>query len=71
MLKLTSERAELADGQDILELGCGWGSLSLWMAARFPNAQIIGVSNSRTQKSSSTPRRGGAASATLPSSPAT
>ena len=50
MLKLYGERAELADGQRILELGCGWGSLTLWMAQRFPNARITGVSNSRTQR---------------------
>jgi cyclopropane-fatty-acyl-phospholipid synthase len=50
MLGLTCERAELADGQRILELGCGWGSLSLWMAEHYPNAQITSVSNSRTQK---------------------
>ncbi len=50
MLALTCERADLADGQRILELGCGWGSLSLWMAERYPNAKIVGVSNSATQK---------------------
>jgi cyclopropane-fatty-acyl-phospholipid synthase len=50
MLGLTCERAELADGQQILELGCGWGSLSLWMAEHYPNAKITSVSNSRTQK---------------------
>ena len=50
MLALYGERAELADGQRILELGCGWGSLTLWMAERFPNARITGVSNSRTQR---------------------
>jgi cyclopropane-fatty-acyl-phospholipid synthase len=50
MLALTCERAELADGLRILELGCGWGSLSLWMAEKFPGARITGVSNSRTQK---------------------
>ncbi len=50
MLKLTCARAELADGHRILELGCGWGSLSLWMAEHFPNARITSVSNSRTQK---------------------
>ena len=49
MLALTCERAELADGQHVLELGCGWGSLSLWMAERNPRAQITGVTNSRTQ----------------------
>ncbi len=50
MLALTCERAELADGQRILELGCGWGSLSLWMAAKYPSAQITVVSNSHSQK---------------------
>lgn len=50
MLALTCERAQLADGHRILELGCGWGSLSLWMAERYPRAQITGVSNSRSQK---------------------
>jgi cyclopropane-fatty-acyl-phospholipid synthase len=50
MLELTTERAELKDGMSILELGCGWGSLSLFMAAKYPNAKITGVSNSRTQK---------------------
>jgi cyclopropane-fatty-acyl-phospholipid synthase len=50
MLKLYSERAELADGQDILELGCGWGSLTLWMAERYPKARITAVSNSRPQR---------------------
>jgi cyclopropane-fatty-acyl-phospholipid synthase len=50
MLALSAERAALADGQRILELGCGWGSLALWMARRFPHARIVGVSNSGTQK---------------------
>jgi cyclopropane-fatty-acyl-phospholipid synthase len=50
MLRLYVERAQIADGQTILELGCGWGSLSLWLAGRFPNARITGVSHSRTQK---------------------
>lgn len=50
MLALTAERARLADGQRILELGCGWGSLSLWMAERFPRATITAVSNSASQK---------------------
>ena len=50
MLALTCERAALADGQDILELGCGWGSLTLWMAERYPHARITAVSNSRTQR---------------------
>jgi cyclopropane-fatty-acyl-phospholipid synthase len=50
MLGLYVERARIADGQDILELGCGWGSLSLYLAERFPGSRITGVSNSRTQK---------------------
>lgn len=50
MLKKTCERAGLEDGMDILELGCGWGSLSLWMAQRYPNATITAVSNSHSQK---------------------
>ena len=49
-LDLTCQRAELADGQCILELGCGWGSLTLYMAARYPNASILAVSNSPPQR---------------------
>ena len=44
------ERAQLRDGQDILEIGCGWGSLSLYMAEHYPNARITVVSNSATQR---------------------
>jgi cyclopropane-fatty-acyl-phospholipid synthase len=50
MLDCYVSRGGLADGQDILELGCGWGSLSLWLADRFPHSRITGVSHSRTQK---------------------
>lgn len=50
MLELTCRRAELADGQQVLELGCGWGSLSLFMAEKFRNSNIIAVSNSHSQK---------------------
>jgi cyclopropane-fatty-acyl-phospholipid synthase len=50
MLALTCERARLADGQRILELGCGWGSLSLWIAEHYPHTRITAVSNSRSQK---------------------
>lgn len=50
MLELTCERAELENGQNVLELGCGWGSLSLFMAARYPGSTFTVVSNSRTQK---------------------
>lgn len=49
-LELTAEHARLADGQTILELGCGWGSLSLFMAERYPNARITAVSNSQSQR---------------------
>lgn len=50
MLALTCERARLKDGQDVLELGCGWGSLTLWMAEKYPHSRITGVSNSRDQR---------------------
>ncbi|MHA3050367.1 SAM-dependent methyltransferase [Acinetobacter sp. ANC 4639] len=49
-LQLYSQRAQLKDGQTILELGCGWGSFTLWMAERYPNAHITAVSNSKTQR---------------------
>ena len=49
-LQATCERAQLVDGQDVLELGCGWGSLSLWMARRYPKSRITAVSNSRSQR---------------------
>jgi cyclopropane-fatty-acyl-phospholipid synthase len=50
MLDLYVDRARLDDGQSILELGCGWGSLTLHMARRLPNARIVAVSNSRPQR---------------------
>lgn len=50
MLALTCERAELSDGQRVLELGCGWGSLSLWMAENYPKSRITAVSNSAPQR---------------------
>lgn len=49
-LQQYGERAQLQDGQDILELGCGWGSLTLWMAAQYPQARITAVSNSNSQR---------------------
>ena len=49
-LRQTVEHADLADGQSILELGCGWGSLSLWMARQFPKSHITAVSNSHSQR---------------------
>lgn len=50
MLELTAERAGLEDGMEVLELGCGWGSLSIWMAEKYPNSSITAVSNSRPQR---------------------
>lgn len=50
MLQLTMQRAELKEGQQILDLGCGWGSLSLQMARQYPQSQITAVSNSHSQK---------------------
>jgi cyclopropane-fatty-acyl-phospholipid synthase len=50
MLDLTTERAQVEDGHRILELGCGWGSLTLHLARRFPASQIVAVSNSAPQR---------------------
>ena len=50
MLEITCTRAELENGQQVLELGCGWGSLSLFMSAKYPQSRFTVVSNSRTQK---------------------
>lgn len=50
MLCLTAERAGLADGQRILDLGCGWGSFCLWAAERYPGSRILAVSNSSGQR---------------------
>lgn len=49
-LEETIAHAQLADGQKILELGCGWGALSLFIASRFPQARITAVSNSNSQR---------------------
>ena len=49
MLELTAERAGLVDGMDVLDLGCGWGSLTLWVARNYPRCRVTAVSNSRTQ----------------------
>jgi len=50
MLNLYVERARLQDGMDILDLGCGWGSVSLFMSAKFPNSKVTGLSNSNSQR---------------------
>ena len=49
-LQISCDHADLKDGQQILELGCGWGSLTLWMAAHYPKSQITAVSNSNSQR---------------------
>jgi cyclopropane-fatty-acyl-phospholipid synthase len=50
MLALTCERADLVDGQYVMDLGCGWGSLTLFLAERYPNMRIVAVSNSKSQR---------------------
>ncbi|MFT7485580.1 MAG: cyclopropane-fatty-acyl-phospholipid synthase [Candidatus Paceibacteria bacterium] len=50
MLALTAQRAMLVNGQDVLELGCGWGSLTLWMAENYPASRIVAISNSASQR---------------------
>jgi cyclopropane-fatty-acyl-phospholipid synthase len=50
MLRLSCQRAGLREGMDILELGCGWGSLTLWMARHYPGSRITAVSNSALQR---------------------
>jgi len=49
-LRLTCHRAEIADGMRVLDLGCGWGSVTLWIAERYPHAHVTAVSNSRPQR---------------------
>jgi cyclopropane-fatty-acyl-phospholipid synthase len=49
-LKLTCERAGVEDGMQVMDLGCGWGSLSLWIAERYPGARVVSVSNSHSQR---------------------
>jgi cyclopropane-fatty-acyl-phospholipid synthase len=50
MLRLTCERAGIEDGMDVLDLGCGWGALSIWMAEHYPRARVLAVSNSHRQR---------------------
>ena len=49
MLELTARRAGLEDGMDVLDLGCGWGSFSMWVLRHYPRCRVLAVSNSRTQ----------------------
>ncbi len=56
MLGLTCERASVEDGMTLLDLGCGWGSLTLWLAERYPSSRIVAVSNSRVQREFLEPR---------------
>ncbi len=50
MLDMYCERAELYDGMNLIDLGCGWGSVTLYMAGKYPNSQITAISNSNTQR---------------------
>ncbi|KAJ4830155.1 hypothetical protein Tsubulata_042905 [Turnera subulata] len=50
MLELYCERAKLKDGHTVLDVGCGWGSLSLFIAQKYANCKITGICNSTTQK---------------------
>jgi len=50
MLERFCQRAEIRDGMDVLELGCGWGSLCLWVAQHFPGCRVLAISNSQTQR---------------------
>ncbi len=50
MLRLTCQRAGIEDGMRVFELGCGWGSLSLWMAQNYPRCEIVSLSNSASQR---------------------
>lgn len=49
MLALTCERAQVRDGMEVLELGCGWGALSLWIAEKYPRCRVLAMSNSSLQ----------------------
>ena len=71
MLALTCERAGIEDGMRILDLGCGWGSLSLWLAERYPGARIVASRTRTASVRGSRPRRPPRASRTSRSSPPT
>lgn len=57
MLSLICKRAELTDGQRVLDLGCGWGALSIWMARRYPESRVVAVTDSVTQQAAIEARR--------------
>src|SRR5262249_33758979 len=68
MLELTCRRAGIEDGQRVLDLGCGWGALTFWLAERYPRCRIVAVSNSRTQREwieAEAARRGAGAAITV------
>lgn len=65
MLELTCDRAGIEDGMAILDLGCGWGALALWLAERYPGARVLAVSNSAAQRRHIEERRGSAGLANL------
>src|ERR1019366_3691955 len=50
MLALSCERARIEDGMSVLDLGCGWGSMALWICERYPRATVLAVSNSASQR---------------------
>lgn len=50
MLEQSCRRAGIEDGMRVLDLGCGWGSMSLWIAEHYPNCKVVGVSNSNSQR---------------------
>ena len=50
MLKLYCERSNLKDGHTVLDVGCGWGSLALYIAKNYTNCRVTGICNSTTQK---------------------
>ena len=57
MLALSAKRAQIEEGQTILDLGCGWGSLSLWLAEHYPGCRVVAMSNSKLQRESIEARR--------------
>ncbi len=50
MLALTCQRAQIEDGMRVIDLGCGWGALALWVAERYPQTEVLAVSNSTSQR---------------------